>query len=263
MLIFHMFKGHTPITPKARVLQRGLLTLLLAVGPLAVQAQGGPPMVTDDPGTPGDGNWEINLASLGQHSQQGWLYTVLDADINYGWGDRLQLKVDSPWNATRSQGAWAGGSGTTLFGVKWRFYDDDATGWAISTYPQLGLNLQPGSVRRGLAAPGKSFLLPVETTTHLGPVDIDMELGRNFEQDGTDSWIAGLILAHTYANRVEVMAEVHEQWSPAHPSTLLNLGTRWEIDKGLSVMGALGREVGAADPSRLSTLAYLGFQLRR
>ena len=29
---------------------------------IAALAQGGPPFLTDDPGTPGDGRWEINLA---------------------------------------------------------------------------------------------------------------------------------------------------------------------------------------------------------
>ena len=28
----------------------------------ALHAQGGPPMITDDPGTPGPGRWEINIA---------------------------------------------------------------------------------------------------------------------------------------------------------------------------------------------------------
>jgi hypothetical protein len=43
--------------------ERGL-GLLLLLTPLSAFAQGGPPMVTDDPGTPGDGHWEINIASL-------------------------------------------------------------------------------------------------------------------------------------------------------------------------------------------------------
>ena len=30
-------------------------------------ALGGPPMVTDDPETPGDGNWEINIAAIRNH----------------------------------------------------------------------------------------------------------------------------------------------------------------------------------------------------
>ena len=30
-------------------------------------AQGGPPFITDDPGTPGNRQWEINVGWLGTH----------------------------------------------------------------------------------------------------------------------------------------------------------------------------------------------------
>jgi hypothetical protein len=33
-------------------------------GPGVARAQGGPPYLTNDPGTPGNANWEINIASL-------------------------------------------------------------------------------------------------------------------------------------------------------------------------------------------------------
>ena len=46
--------------------------LLVAVASCALGAsealgQGGPPMITDDPGTPGNGKWEINLAIAFEH----------------------------------------------------------------------------------------------------------------------------------------------------------------------------------------------------
>jgi len=44
------------------------LAFLLLGRPLLARAQGGPPMVTDDPDTPGDGHWEINLAAIGAHT---------------------------------------------------------------------------------------------------------------------------------------------------------------------------------------------------
>jgi hypothetical protein len=220
-------------------------------------------MVTDDPDTPGDGNWEVNLASINERTRDGWLFTVADVDINYGLGERLQLKLDTPWNATHQDGSWATGPGTTLAGVKWRFFDDEKAGWAISTYPQVGFNLDPAAVSRGLADPGKSFFLPFESTTHVGPIDIDIESGRAFRQTGGSEWIAGVILAHSFSSRLQLMFETREHWSPAGSATLLNLGGRWQISGGLSVLAAAGREAGAADPGRLSTLAYLGIQVRR
>src|ERR1700720_2810065 len=60
-------------------------------------AQGGPPLVTDDPETPGDGHWEINLATVAEHTVGRWAVAAPDADINYGWGEHVQLKLDVPW----------------------------------------------------------------------------------------------------------------------------------------------------------------------
>jgi len=43
---------------------RNLAWIALLLGWTAqVLAQGGPPLLTDDPGTPGHRNWEINIAS--------------------------------------------------------------------------------------------------------------------------------------------------------------------------------------------------------
>src|SRR5258708_32356450 len=78
--------------------------LLATVSGWAV-AQGGPPMVTDDPGTPGAGKWEINLAALGARTRSGrGEVSAPDADINYGWGDRPQVRVDVPLRVMRVPG---------------------------------------------------------------------------------------------------------------------------------------------------------------
>jgi len=47
---------------KPLVLAALFLLILPGFSTRAVLAQGGPPLITDDPGTPGDGKWEINLA---------------------------------------------------------------------------------------------------------------------------------------------------------------------------------------------------------
>jgi hypothetical protein len=49
-------------------------------------AQGGPPMITDDPGTPGDGHWEINIAATGRHASSFTEAELPLIDINYGLG---------------------------------------------------------------------------------------------------------------------------------------------------------------------------------
>ena len=99
-----------------------LCALMLAAG--SAPAQGGPPLVTDDPETPGDGKWEINVGAIATHTRGRWEIAAPDADINYGWGDRVQLKLDVPRVTARDDGQhWKSGAGEGNAGVKWRFID--------------------------------------------------------------------------------------------------------------------------------------------
>jgi len=56
-----------------------------------MNAQGGPPFITDDPATPGNRQWEINLGLVGNHNPAHSSYQAPNIDFNYGWGDRIQL----------------------------------------------------------------------------------------------------------------------------------------------------------------------------
>jgi hypothetical protein len=54
-----------------------------------VFAQGGPPLLTDDPGTPGNRKWEINIANTQFFSPgENEIETPL-LDINYGLVSRV------------------------------------------------------------------------------------------------------------------------------------------------------------------------------
>jgi hypothetical protein len=115
-----------------------LVAILLALPPLltvAAHAQGGPPFRTDDPDTPGNKHWEINFGWIGDRNPAAGAYQVPDFDINYGLGDRIQLKYEIPIaiEETRVQpatpashsvpGQVIGGLGESLLGIKWRFYE--------------------------------------------------------------------------------------------------------------------------------------------
>jgi hypothetical protein len=104
---------------------------------LAAHAQGGPPFRTDDPDTPGNRHWEINFGFVGDRNPGSGVYQVPDVDINYGLGERIQLKYEIPLalSEIRSQPADAGtdspatsgqvigGIGESQPGIKWRFYE--------------------------------------------------------------------------------------------------------------------------------------------
>jgi len=56
------------IQRRIRVFQRSwqLLLVVPALGALQLRAQGGPPVITDEPGTPGNRNGEINLGWIAE-----------------------------------------------------------------------------------------------------------------------------------------------------------------------------------------------------
>src|SRR5271167_3975473 len=70
--------------------------LLMAALSGNAHAQGGPPFRTDDPETPGNKHWEINFGWIGDRNPAAGAYQVPDLDINYGLGNRVQLKYELP-----------------------------------------------------------------------------------------------------------------------------------------------------------------------
>jgi hypothetical protein len=80
------------------------LIAVLVLFPAAALAQGGPPLITDDPDTPGPGYWEINVVSILEKSRLERRLEGPLADINYGVGRRIQLKFEMPWLSVRETG---------------------------------------------------------------------------------------------------------------------------------------------------------------
>jgi hypothetical protein len=124
-----------PVFFGAKVSRLSLLLLLLCCASAIAHAQGGPPFRTDDPDTPGNLHWEINFGFIADRNPATGAYQVPDVDINYGLGDRIQLKYEIPIaiEETRPQpatpgnpavpGTVIGGLGESLLGIKWRFYE--------------------------------------------------------------------------------------------------------------------------------------------
>jgi hypothetical protein len=112
-----------------------LHALALLLFATAAHAQGGPPFRTDDPDTPGNRHWEINLGLVADRNPGSGVYQVPDIDMNYGLGDRIQLKYEIPIalseirpqpadrNIPATPGLVIGGLGGSQPGIKWRFYE--------------------------------------------------------------------------------------------------------------------------------------------
>lgn len=170
-------------------------------------AQVGPPLFTDDPGTPGAGNWEVNLAFTMDHTSSSGAYGTPLVDANWGWGDRIQLKLEVPWVVLSDADGTRNGVGNPLFGVKWRFLDESQAGVAVSTYPQFGFNVVRSSSEKGLVDEDPHFLLPLSAVKHLGPIELNAEVGREFRSGGEGEWVWGLAIGHEF-HGFEALAEV-------------------------------------------------------
>jgi hypothetical protein len=245
----------------------GALILVFALPAVSAWGSGGPPMITDDPGTPGAGHWEINVAALSSHAAGTTTYQLPLVDVNYGVGDRIQLKLEIPWllQVETNEGSRSG-AGDGLAGVKWRFYDGGERGWRISTYPQVEFEL-PGSnsARNGLADTGTSYLLPVEFLHGFDGFDINFEFGRWFRpRQQADTWIGGFTLTHEVRKGIELIAELHEESAVHYPQDerILNFGARWDLSDRYTLLLSAGRDLHNSLGKTNTLLTYVGLQVR-
>jgi hypothetical protein len=237
---------------------------LISIASASAFAQGGPPLVTDDPETPGDKHWEINLATMVEHTTGRWDIAAPDADINYGWGEHIQLKVDAPLNVVHEAGQpWKAGLGAPDVGVKWRFIDIEDSGFSMSTYPQYSRNWLSSSATRGISPAGGQFFLPVEVATVVHEYGLDAEVGPNFVQYGSTQWMLGGIVARSCGQSLECLVEVRHTFAPDDSQTLLNFGAHWKLNESAIVLAAAGRQFGQHSDDQQRLLLYFGIQLLR
>jgi hypothetical protein len=246
-----------------RVVSRLFSLTLLFLAPLSLLAQGGPPLLTDDPGTPGSNNWEINLGYTIDRRSGNNSYETPILDMNYGWGDRVQLKYEMPYiYAGSSNSSLHSGPGNSKFGVKVRFFQDEKLDLNIGTYPQIEINNTQNSVRRGLADDGPLFLLPLEITKKLGPIDVNVEVGRWFTQE-KNYWISGLALAHQATRRLEVLAEVYSDGNPeGQRNNTFDFGGRYRLSRNALFIFMAGRSFSPPSSGQSQLIGYFGMQFQ-
>jgi hypothetical protein len=231
--------------------------------PPGALAQGGPPLITDDPDTPGPGYWEINLAGIVEKARPDRRLEAPLADINYGLGSRIQLKFEIPWlNAGETGKPVQAGLGNSNVGVKWRFLGQEGQRIAWATYPQLEVNTGRVMAEKGFVNDGSQFLLPTELTIEIfRRLEINGEVGRNFVQKGDDGWIFGLATEVEFDGDFELVGELRGERSGSSPAELiLNVGTRKKMTDQIVLLTAVGRGVRGTADERPQLRLYIGLQ---
>jgi hypothetical protein len=259
------------------------ISLVLAAAATLAHAQGGPPFITDDPGTPGNRHWEVNLGWIADHNPGLAYYQLPDIDMNYGWGDRIQLKYELPLAAaTDENNTTRAGLGESLLGVKWRPYEhhragepksDENMDFSLGTYPQASIDNPTSAARRGIVEPGPQYYLPMEATAKLGPIGLNGEIGRWIGNRNVPSrWGRGLIAGREFSERLELYGEIYDLQdanriggAPKRRELTLDVGGRQTIDRGghlrLLFMGGRGIQAVTRKNSEPNWIAYVGVQI--
>ena len=221
-------------------------------------------MITDDPGTPGNGHWENNLSIAFEHRPNEWSLDAPGLDLNYGWGDHIQLTLQtSVALLKRSDHGLVAGLGGTEAAVKWRFLDEERSGVDVSMFPRILFNIVHSSVRRGLADDGTRFQIPFQAAKKFGRVDLDIELGPLINSTDRGEFIYGMVAATEISKTTSVMAEVHatSRMNFSRDVVTLNFGWRHTLNEHAIWIASVGHEVHSDTDESLALIGYCGVQL--
>jgi hypothetical protein len=229
----------------------------------AATAFAGPPLITDDPDTPGPNNWEIDTSVISQYAGHEWQLQAPFLDNNYGVGDHIELTYEIGYNVIVPEGSGTlSGLGDSLLGVKWRFLDQEKTWLDVSVYPQVQFNNPTSSARRGIVDEGTSVIVPFEIGHHFGPLDIYAEPGCIWNQRGTAQGFCGLAAEYDLTEKFTIMSELHYDFVGAFTQNelLFNLGFQQVLTKHISLIGSAGRAIFGPSAIAPNFMSYLGLQ---
>lgn len=233
------------------------------VSPPRTFADAGPPFFTNDPGTPGNANWEINIAAT-QTSLHGLsIWQLPQLDVNYGLGERVQLTAEIPYVVLNASAQpQASGWGNANPGVKWRFFDQGESGWRVSTFPMYQTGGSTDAQRKGLAVEGPRILLPLEAARRFGPVSLDLEVGTYIPIHGEKEDIIGCVIGRGFGSRWELDVELYNDHVHGSAAiTTLDFGGRYKLHRGFNLLFMAGRSAHDNSEGQIEFTGYLGIQI--
>lgn len=227
------------------------------------RAQGGPPFLANDTGTPGDAHWEINVAAAPTIARGSSTYQLPQFDVNYGVGERVQLTYEIPYVIETGGGQHASGWSNANPGIKWRFLDQGEDGWRASTFPMFQTGGSSSSIRRGIATAGPRYFLPFEATKRLGGIDLDLEAGYYFPVHGERERIFGMVAGRSVTERLELDAELYDDRGIGAPprQTTLDMGGRYRLGRGFIALFMAGRSISGTGAGQPEFFGYFGIQI--
>jgi hypothetical protein len=242
-----------------------LTTLLFISFATKAFAAAGPPLLTDDPGTPGNKNIELNIAFTSETSKSDKHFEAPIVDFNYGLGDHLQLKYEVPWILTKKGDAdQQSGLDRSIAGVKWRFLDKEQAGFAMSTYPQVTFKTPVSEKTRNPDADdGREVLLPIEAEEYHGDWEFNQELGYRFLQgSNVNRFTYGAAVTYNIREGFLLLAELHgDSLRDFSDNDLLtNIGGEYLLSHSMTLLASIGQSLMHLQGEEKPFLSYVGMQ---
>ena len=202
------------------------LTFALFAG---APAYAGPPYLTDDPAPTETGHWEIYTFGTGTQSE-GAFDGVAGLDLNYGPVAGVQLTATIPVDYAHSGGQGATGFGDLELGVKYRLYNDEASGVSVAIFPRIILPTADSRNGQGKVA----YLLPIWGQKDFGPWSAFGGGGYaiNPGAGNRDYWTGSAALTRTLSSKLSLGGEIAHRGADAaggKPYTALNFGGIYQL----------------------------------
>src|SRR5262245_51617386 len=227
----------------------------------APRLEAGPPILSDDPETPGDKHWEVNVSGRAT-----WSRSVLSTeapllDVNYGLGERWQLKFEIPFVVEHERGEdSSSGVGDATFGVKWRFLDQVERGLSMSVYPQLKVESLASFGRLGNEDREPALALPLQVAYDLERWNIGADAGR-WTGHREDGWFGSIWASKEPKEGWEVLGELHAEIPDrGRDQLILDVGMKARIDDHTSLMFSAGIDLLRSDGGSHEKTVFLGLQ---
>jgi hypothetical protein len=185
---------------------RLVCALLLAS---ASPALAGPPYQTDDPEPTDLGHWEVYVFASGDGHHND-IDSAAGVDLNYGGAKGLQLTATVPiaFNHSADEG-WRAGSGDVELAAKYRFLNDEQSGWQAAVFPRAFL---PTSAK-GLGGNHIRLLLPLWVQKDFGKTSVFGGAGYEINpgHGNKDFWQAGIAATQDFSDGLSLGSEFYWQ----------------------------------------------------
>lgn len=237
---------------------------LLVAAPLIA----GPPLVTNDPDTPGADGYEFDVSNNVTKTRDALTMAAPFLDLNYGTNDHNQLTAEFPlinFVSPEDGGEPTAGFGDLMLGYKDRFLDEKEIGVSISTFPQVLIPTgnKATDVGQGLT----ELLLPLEFGRHFFDKKLyvygEAQYYLSLSGSRYSSFFSGIVAEHEVTKKFSVMAEFADFDYPGHglpDDPFFNVGFGYQFSDHVALIGSAGRSFRDREFDVPEFTSYLGFQ---